>query len=1717
MRSTHRPTGRVRLFFAFVTAAVVIGACNDITAPGDTADPSQLSAVAAADATPPTVVILSPSNGATGVAANASVIIRFSEPMNNSTINASTLTLTPAGGSPVAGVIGYHGLNTVSFDVSSPMLSGVTYTVGVSSGAQDLAGNGVSPQFASVFTVAGVADNTGPTVVSSTPSNGAANVAVNAPVTATFSEAMNASTITGSNVTLAPTAGGAAIAATVSYNGPSKVVTLTPSSSLAVSTSYTLTVSTAVKDVAGNSMASPFTAAFTTAAAPDVTSPTITNVTPLNAATGVAVNASVVVTFSEAMTAATVTSSTFTLTPTSGGSPLAANVTYNAGPGTATLVPSAALANNTSYTVSVTSGAKDLANNGLTPFSSTFTTVGDVTAPTVTNVAPLNAATGVALNSSVVVTFSEAMTGATVTSSTFTLTPTSGGSPVAANVSYNAGPGTATLVPTTALGGNTSYTVNVANGARDLANNGLTPFTSTFTTVASGDVTPPTVVMLSPANGATGVATSATPIFRFNETMNLSTINNSSVTLAPVGGSPVAGSIAFHGLNTVQFLPSAGLNQGTTYVLTVSAGAKDLAGNGVSPQFTSSFTTNGVADLTAPTVIAVNPVNAAVGVVTSTNVVVTFSEPMSAVSITSSTFTLTPTSGGSPLPATVSYNVGAATATLTPTSVLIGNTDYTVNVTVGAKDVANNALTAFSSTFKTALGISDITPPTVMAVNPVNAATGVAVGTSVVVTFSEGMTGSTVNSSTFTLSPTSGGAAVPANVTYNSGPGTATLVPSSALANSTSYTVNVTSGAKDLANNDLTPFSSTFTTAAPADVTPPAVTNVAPLNAASGVAVNTNVVVTFSEAMTGATVTSSTFTLTPTSGGSPVAAVVTYSAGPGTATLVPSAALANNTSYTVNVTSGAKDLANNGLTPFSSTFTTVAGGDLTPPTVVMLSPANGATGVAINTTAIFRFSEAMNLNTIINTSVTLAPVGGSPVAGTIAFHGLNTVQFIPSAALTQGTTFVLTVNSGAKDLAGNAVSPDFTSSFATTGTPPDVTPPTVTGATPLNSATNVAVASNVVVNFSEAMNAGTVTTSTFTLTPTSGGSPVAASIVYSAGSATLDPTSDLAYSTSYTVNVTNGAKDLANNGLTAFTSTFTTGANPDVTAPTVTNVTPVNAATNVAIASNVVVTFSEAMNAGTVTTSTFTLTPTSGGSPVSASVVYNAGSATLDPTSDLAYSTTYTINVTTGAKDLANNGLTPFSSTFTTGAPPDLTSPTVTSATPLNAAANVGIASNVLVTFSEAMSGGTVTTSTFTLTPTSGGSPVTASVAYNAGTATLDPASNLAFSTSYTVNVTSGAKDLANNGLVPFSSTFTTAAQPDLTAPTVTNVTPLNAATNVAVASNVVVTFSEAMNATTITGSTFTLTPTAGGSAITGTIAMSGGNTVATLDPTSNLAMGTSYTVNVTNGATDVAGNGAVPFNSTFTTIPPDVTAPTVTVISPADRSVNNSTTAQVRVTFNEPIDPATVNATTFSVKEFLPLGATLNGTRTYESATNTIVFTPSVPYKNHESYAVKVTTGVKDIAGNPLASIVTSCFTPTAGTGSAIGLTGFWSGNDACLEGHWHAKIVQTGSILSLGACSGDECLVYATSEQGRQSLGGNTCTPSNAGGPVLCVVQIVGLTGTVNGSAITFTITTDNGLSFTFNGTFSQTGTANPYLTGTISGATITTAGINFERQGL
>ena len=210
-------------------------------------------------------------------------------------------------------------------------------------------------------------DTTPPTISATTPSG--TSVATNAVITATFDEAMTATTIVAANFTVSPS-----VAGTVSYNATSMVATFTPTSGLGNSTVYTATITTGVKDLAGNAMAANKVWSFTTVAGSTASIVT----TPANSATGVAltINNNVRATFSAAMDPTTIVGANFTLATTSGAVAVVGAVTYDVPNKTAIFAPATVLAVNTSYTATLTTGVKDIGGNPLAANKVwTFTTI----------------------------------------------------------------------------------------------------------------------------------------------------------------------------------------------------------------------------------------------------------------------------------------------------------------------------------------------------------------------------------------------------------------------------------------------------------------------------------------------------------------------------------------------------------------------------------------------------------------------------------------------------------------------------------------------------------------------------------------------------------------------------------------------------------------------------------------------------------------------------------------------------------------------------------------------------------------------------------------------------------------------------------------------------------------------------------------------------------------------------------------------------------------------------------------------------------------------------------------------------------------------------------------------------------------------------------------------------------------------------------------------
>jgi len=99
-----------------------------------------------------------------------------------------------------------------------------------------------------------------PAVTITAPSDGATNVPINTVVMATFSEAMDSSTITTSSFTLS----GSVVAGAVSYDPATYTATFTPEANLAYNTTYTAALSTAITDVGGDPLAQVHSWSFTT-------------------------------------------------------------------------------------------------------------------------------------------------------------------------------------------------------------------------------------------------------------------------------------------------------------------------------------------------------------------------------------------------------------------------------------------------------------------------------------------------------------------------------------------------------------------------------------------------------------------------------------------------------------------------------------------------------------------------------------------------------------------------------------------------------------------------------------------------------------------------------------------------------------------------------------------------------------------------------------------------------------------------------------------------------------------------------------------------------------------------------------------------------------------------------------------------------------------------------------------------------------------------------------------------------------------------------------------------------------------------------------------------------------------------------------------------------------------------------------------------------------
>lgn len=324
-------------------------------------------------------VSTTPQDGETGYPTSASFFVQFGASVLPSSISTDTVSLAETvSGTPVPFTSSYDSSShvlTIKPTGYNPAVAQYTLTL-VGGAGGILSDDSLWPQrlpadVAIAYTLAAAADLTAPIIVSRSPAQLAVNVAINTHVAATFSEALDPTTVAATNFTLSsgPAAGRITVAGTLSYDASTFTLIFVPAASLTAYTSYTVQIG-GMKDLSGNPMLTT-SWTFTTGVAADNTPPTVTAVVPASGATRVSVVAAVSVTFSESVDPTTLTAG---IQVAAGVTPVAGSVTCDTANRVATFTPSAALASQTLYTITV-AGVKDLAGNSMTAaFTSTFTT-----------------------------------------------------------------------------------------------------------------------------------------------------------------------------------------------------------------------------------------------------------------------------------------------------------------------------------------------------------------------------------------------------------------------------------------------------------------------------------------------------------------------------------------------------------------------------------------------------------------------------------------------------------------------------------------------------------------------------------------------------------------------------------------------------------------------------------------------------------------------------------------------------------------------------------------------------------------------------------------------------------------------------------------------------------------------------------------------------------------------------------------------------------------------------------------------------------------------------------------------------------------------------------------------------------------------------------------------------------------------------------------------
>ncbi|WP_445370981.1 Ig-like domain-containing protein [Methylomonas sp. HW2-6] len=1526
------------------------------------------------DVTPPTVNSTSPANEATDIPENNPIIVTFAEPLQAKSINTDSISVYQGlleGAAKVGGRVRLSSDGLQLIFTPSDILADYTDYKVVVDGVRDRAGNPIASPHSFHYKTGNTVDTTPPTVAAVDPNSNSSNVPVNVVVGVRFSEPVHTDSVNDQSVLLYDSVTGQQVLGVVTLNGDGQSATFVPNQALAVGRQHRIALTNAIKDLFGNSL-NYSNYYFTTSFDKDASGPKITAFSVGADQASVPTNGVLQVRFDEPVSGLSLGG----VELRKGGDVIAVTRELSGDRRTLTLKLQQPLQPNTGYSLHV-EGVEDLSGNVLASAEDRSFTSGagaDLQGNGLAQYSPANGATGIGLNVKPVLTFNDRLNPLAVNSDTIALYDTATGQRPSVSYSVSADGKTVTLTPSAALTASRQYRVYISNWASltDQAGNGIGWTYWTFTTGTANDQEAPLISGQNIQDGATGIAVNSKLRFVLDEAVSPFSLSG-SVHLQ-LNGVEVAGTAVLGSDNrTITFTPSSALAVNTEYSIVLD-GLYDYIGNRLAA-VTSRFTTSSsaTADTTGPSVV-ITPASGSTGVSATAPIVFSFNEEIDSTSLDSGIYVQADGFSGN-VAGTLSRN--GSIVTFTPLVAFPGNTRIWAYAN-GVQDIAGNSSGYRYSYFNTGTG-GDTVAPQLVSITPNDGAMDVYGNNPIVLSFSESLNRSTVNSNSVGLFVN--GNIVRPSISFSGDNRTVTLnynLPASSV-----VTVLLTNDIKDLSGNRLADAAKVFATAADVDTARPSIVTALPGNGAYNVLSKNKIVLYSNEALKA---TSLPAALHVSQNGVLIKGTPQLLGDGRTLVFTPEQPWAKAAYIEVFLDSTAQDQSGNALNSFHSQFRIEEDPAQKAPYVI----ATGWSGSKLNPVLDLQFNEALDPASVSNSTFALRYYYyGAEIPTTVSLlKGNRVVRLQPTELLQTNRGYQIGIRAGVKDASGVAATynSDYVYYYSTAADAlEDTVAPKVTALSPADGAEQVGINNRISMRFDESVNPISFLSDDPDLplaqVPNYNASTYSLNFSDSNRQVTYIPHEPWPADSDVTVAV-DKAEDYAGNLVTPLSHTFHTANGPDTAAPAVVEWSMAESATDVPVNAVLKVRLNEAIDPVSVTDSSFYLYDYTTGAHVAAtrSLSDDGRTLILVPEQALAVSRNYRLYVYY-VQDM--NGNSEYDTRyFTTAIAADNTAPQVSAYSVEADQASVPTNGVLQVRFDEPVSG----LSLGGVELRKGGDviAVTRELSGDRRTLTLKLQQPLQPNTGYSLHV-EGVEDLSGNVLASAEDrSFTSGVGADLQGNGLAQYSPANGATGIGLNVKPVLTFNDRLNPLAVNSDTIALYDTATGQRPSVSYSVSADGKTVTLTPSAALTASRQYRVYISNWAslTDQAGNGIGWTYWTFTTgTANDQEAPLISGQNIQDGATGIAVNSKLRFVLDEAVSP-------FSLSGSVHLqlnGVEVAGTAVLGSDNRTITFTPSSALAVNTEYSI-VLDGLYDYIGNRLAAVTSRFTTSSSATADTTG-----------------------------------------------------------------------------------------------------------------------------------